>query len=149
MYWICLWCILIKILHCDGFPVKENSWSIFIIGCLQANSNNSSPFRLRFSPPSVGLKVTRIILRPLSALSLDEGWDHTTFDQMSWKQGGITCRENKTKIIYILLWKSIYFFNRIMRFCKIPEYTTNNRHMWYRTGSFSNLPACSWIFVLF
>ena len=37
MYRICLLRILIKILHCDWFPVTGNTWRIFIIGCLQAH----------------------------------------------------------------------------------------------------------------
>jgi hypothetical protein len=55
MYRICLLRILIKILHCDWFPVTGNSWHIFIIGCLQAHrrrreSETERAWIIRVSP---------------------------------------------------------------------------------------------------
>ena len=65
MYRICLLRILIKILHCDWFPVTGNTWRIFIIGCLQAHRRRREsetgrawiirviPFHAKFNEDSI------------------------------------------------------------------------------------------------
>ena len=60
------------------------------------NSNNSSPFRLRFSPPSVGLKVTRIIQSLYYALLYSPAIvpiEGAVLFELAWRQPMIKMRQ--------------------------------------------------------
>jgi hypothetical protein len=75
MYRICLLRILIKILHCDWFPVTGNTWRIFIIGCLQAHrrrreSETERAWIIRVIPFHAKFNEDSIYISPILCLML-------------------------------------------------------------------------------